>query len=82
MQFFVNFLYGNLLSRTAGILSTRLNSRESRLFFFFIFQLNKCLLENQKLWQEKLKQTEKKLQQEEAARKQVSLSRHSAADGR
>ncbi|XP_020613706.1 BRCA1-associated protein-like [Orbicella faveolata] len=33
-------------------------------------ELNKCLLENQKLWQEKLKQTEEKLLQEEAARKQ------------
>ncbi|KAJ7388721.1 hypothetical protein OS493_035999 [Desmophyllum pertusum] len=33
-------------------------------------ELNKCLLGNQKLWQEKLKQTEDKLQAEETARKQ------------
>ena len=35
--------------------------------------------ENQKLWQEKLKQTEEKLLQAEAARKQVSFSRYSTA---
>jgi len=33
-------------------------------------ELNRCLLENQKLWQEKVNQTEQKLQLEEAARKQ------------
>ena len=37
------------------------------------FQLNRCLRDNQKLFQEKLSQTEEKLQLLEAAKKQVLL---------
>ena len=40
-------------------------------FCLYCFQLNKCLLENQKLWQEKLKKTEDKLKDVEATRQQV-----------
>ena len=72
-----SFTMNRSISRTADVYPMRVNSKESRLFF--IFKLNKCLQENQKLWQDKLKQTEEKLLQAEAARKQVSFSRYSAA---